>query len=131
MSILSKPAPTALAAIGYVTVGALTLVWSGIWYAYLRHSPPDSDFTWYWCYGFLLTGLTLFVIGLMIGRIGHSARHAELPPEEVTAAVTTVDQDAAARAPVIAPVNPAGAAVVANGKSVQPAAPITNVLPPA
>jgi hypothetical protein len=130
MSILSKPSPTALAAVSYITIGALTGIWSGIWYAYLRHSPPENDFTWYCCYGFLLTGLTLFVIGLMIGRIGRSARHAELPPEEVTAAVVKADQEAAANAPVIAPIDPAGAAVVSNGQTVVPPKPVTIASPP-
>jgi hypothetical protein len=130
MSILSRPSSTALAAVIYITIGALTGVWSGIWYAYLRNSPPDNEFIWYWCYGFLLTGLTLFVIGLLIGRIGRSARHAELPPEEVTAAVVKVDQDAALRAPVIAPINPAGVAVLSNGLSVAPATPVRSAMMP-
>jgi hypothetical protein len=32
-------------------------------------------------YGFFFTGLVLIVVGATIGRIGRSARHAELPPE--------------------------------------------------
>jgi hypothetical protein len=118
--ILSKPSTTALAAVIYVTVGALIDVWSGIWYSYLRHAPPDNDFTWYWCYGFLLTGAVLFVIGLMIGRIGRSARHAELPPEEVTPAVTETDQIVAANPPVVVPTNPP---VLANNRAELPPAP--------
>jgi hypothetical protein len=107
MPILSQPSSAARTSLLYITVGALTDIWTGIWYLYLRQYPPENVGLWYFCYGFLLTGLTLVIIGLGIGRIGRSARHAELPPEEVTSAVARVDQNAAARAPIIAPVNPA------------------------
>lgn len=116
MAILSKPSSAARTSIIYITIGALTDVWSAIWYAYLRSYPPPSDATWYWCYGFLLTGLVLLIIGLAIGRIGRSARHAELPPEEAVPAVARIEENAAARAPVIAPVNP-GTPVVAGTPS--------------
>jgi len=129
MPILSYPSPAARTAVIYITLGVLTGVWSGIWYFFMRSHPPDADSTWYWCYGFLLTGLALVVIGLAIGRIGRSARHAELPPDEVTTTVANTEQTAAARAPVIAPVNPAIPAVsVEAGKNplwpeAKPAAP--------
>jgi membrane protein len=106
MSILSKPSSSARTAVIYITAGVLTAVWSGIWYLYLNRNPPVNDGVWYWCYGLILTGIALFVIGLAIGRIGRSARHAELPPEEVTASVVKTDQEAATRAPIIAPLNP-------------------------
>src|SRR5205823_8454952 len=61
----------------------------------------------YWCFGFFLTGVTLLVIGLALGRIGRAARHAELPPPEVTQAEAQAEQNAAARAPIVAPTNPA------------------------
>jgi len=115
MPILSQPSPAARTSLLYITVGALTDIWSGVWYVYLSRNPPENNHLWYFCYGFLLTGLTLVVIGLGIGRIGRSARHAELPPEEVTGAVTQVDENAAARAPIVAPVNPAVSAVGAPG----------------
>jgi hypothetical protein len=126
MSILSKPSSAARTSLIYITVGALTIVWSGIWYAYLSHTPPANDLTWYWCYGFLLTGLTLLIIGLAIGRIGRSARHAELPPEEVTPEVTKVEQTAA-HSPIVAPALPTP--VVTTGNNGTPAKPIqrTNV----
>src|SRR5262249_7361007 len=106
MPILSRPSSAARTALIYITLGALTLVWSGIWYWYL--SKPETNYsTWYWCYGFLLTGLVLLVIGFGLGRIGRAARHAELPPEEVTAAAVRSEQTTAARAPVATPVNQA------------------------
>ena len=107
MPIMSQPSSAAKTSLIYITVGALTDIWSGIWYIYLRQNPPENPHLWYFSYGFLLSGLALVIIGLGIGRIGRSARHAELPPEEVTGTVAQVDQSAAQRAPIIAPVNPA------------------------
>ena len=109
MPILSKSSFAAQTALVYVTLGTLTGVWSGLWYWYLGNHPPLNDSTWYWCYGFILTGLALFVIGLLLGQIGRSARHAELPPPEVTGAAVRAEENAAARAPLIAPVNPVSA----------------------
>lgn len=107
MPILSKPSSAAYAALMYITVGALLLVWSGVWWWSLSHNPEARDITFYWCYGFMLTGLVLLVIGFGVGQIGRAARHAELPPQEVTAAATRAEQLAAERAPIVQPVNPA------------------------
>lgn len=91
MPFISKPSPVTRTAVVYVTVGALTDVWSGIWYLYLRDRHPTSEDAIYWCYGFLLTGLTLVLIGLAlgwiarIGRIDRPARYVEVPGEEVDA----------------------------------------------
>lgn len=132
MPIMSQPSSAARTSLIYITIGALADIWSGIWYIYLRQNPPEHNALWYFCYGFLLTGLTLVVIGFGIGRIGRSARHAELPPEEVTGAVAEVDQNAAARAPLIAPINPAtpvnaaGMTPFANGAAVAASQPLPN-----
>src|SRR6516225_8171785 len=78
--ILSKPSSAARTAVMYITVGALLVVWTVVWYLYLnRHE--GTDLAYYLDYGFFFTGLVLIVIGVTIGRIGRSARHAELPPE--------------------------------------------------
>ena len=120
MPMLSKPSKEARAALVYITLGALIDVWSAIWYFWLLNRRDEvSDSTWFWCYGFLLTGLTLLIIGFAIGQIGRSARKAELPPEEASATVANADQKAAARAPMVAP-NP--------GQPVAPQA--QNVAPP-
>jgi len=111
MPLLSKPSAAAFTSLFYITTGALLDVWTGIWYVYLQRHPPQYDATWYWCYGLMLTGLTLMVIGFGLGRIGRSARHAEMPPPEITPAEANAEQDAAARAPIVAPVNPAMPAV--------------------
>lgn len=111
MPLLSKPSAAAFTSLFYITTGALLDVWTGIWYVYLQRHPPQYDGTWYWCYGFMLTGLTLMAIGFGLGRIGRSARHAELPPSEVTPAEANAELNAAARAPIVAPVNPAAQAI--------------------
>jgi hypothetical protein len=87
---------------------------------YLLRSPPSTEATFYWCYGFLLTGLTLVLIGLAIGwieRIRRPAYQAEVPPREVSPTATHTEPTAAARAPSIAAANPAAAPpVTANSK---------------
>jgi hypothetical protein len=110
MPLLSQPSSAARTARLYITVGALLVVWTGIWYVYLRNEVPDAGGVYYWCAGLLVTGLTLFSIGLALGRIGRAARHAELPPPEVTQTLASAEQAAAARAPLVASVNPAAPA---------------------
>jgi hypothetical protein len=125
MPILTKPSSAARTALIYITLGALIIVWSCIWWVYLRNSVRNGEevrqVTWYYCYGFLLTGLTLLVIGLALGRIGRAARHAELPPPEVTNVAANATEQVAARAPVAVPINPAMPAVVNPG--IQPGQP--------
>jgi hypothetical protein len=136
MPVLSKPSAAAFTALSYITLGALMDVWSAIWYVYLSNTGrAASDPVWYWCYGFLLTGLALLLIGFGVGQIGRAARHAELPPPEITPTEAQIDKMAAARAPMIAPVNPAAAAVAPNGQTVVPtaqiaAAPVATGVPP-
>jgi hypothetical protein len=107
--ILSKPSNAARMAVIYITVGALLVVWTAIWWLYLsRHEGSDSLF--YWCYGFFFTGLVLMVIGITIGRIGRSgrsARHAELPPE-VSKNERTAEPAVTAPQPGAAPALPPG-----------------------
>ncbi len=124
MGILTAPSSAARIALIYITAGALTDVWSGIWFWYMRSNPPANNSTWYWCYGFLCTGLTLLIIGLGVGKIGKAARHAELPPPEVAGAVARATQTAAARTPVIAPVGTASPVVEAVAP-VPPTPPLT------
>lgn len=107
MSIMTKPSGEARTAIAFITGGTLVAVWSAIWYSYLRNHSTPGDASYYFCAGFFLSGLVLVIIGFAIGRIGRSARQAELPPVDATPAVVNVDQTAAARAPVIANINPA------------------------
>jgi hypothetical protein len=119
--LMTRPSPAAFTSLIYITVGALMGVWSGIWYWYLtRHAEEVREFTWYWCYGFLLTGLVLFVIGLAVGQIGRSARHAELPPPEGIQAAAKNPELVAP--PSTSPLAPPGT-VVAMAPPLTPAAP--------
>jgi hypothetical protein len=83
MPLATQPSPATRTALTYLTVGALMVVWSGLWFWYLWHHQAESDLVYYICTGLLLTGLTLIVIGLGLGQIGWAARHADLPPEGI------------------------------------------------
>ncbi|HJZ89504.1 MAG TPA: hypothetical protein VKE40_01440 [Gemmataceae bacterium] len=98
MPILSNPAFGPRTAIAYITVGALLDVWTGVWYfTFARDQQGNlSQQTWFWLWGLFLTGLTLIVIGLLLGSIGRSARKAELPPAEAEAQEAAIQQTAAA-----------------------------------
>jgi hypothetical protein len=89
---LSKPSSAAPTSIFYITAGALLVVWSGIWYAYLWNTGAGSTGLHYVCLGFLVTGLVLLAIGAALGPIARWARHAELPPAEVTPAAAQPEQ---------------------------------------
>jgi hypothetical protein len=128
MSIFSKPSSVARTSVIYITVGALTEVWSGIWFWYLCNNYPSTETTFYWCYGFLLSGVTLMLIGLVIGRIGwiggdaHQAElhHAELHREElhreeVNHAVTQAELTALAKAPSLVVVGSAEIPLITEG----------------
>jgi hypothetical protein len=83
MPLSTRPSPAARTALTYITLGSLMVVWSGLWFWYLWHNPVDTTVVYYLCTGVMLTGITLVVIGLGIGRIGWAARHADLPPEGI------------------------------------------------
>ena len=84
MPLLSKPAFGPGTAITYITIGSLMDVWTVVWYmTFARDDKGNiSQNTWFWLAGLFLTGLTLIVIGVLLGHIGRSARRAELPPPE-------------------------------------------------
>jgi hypothetical protein len=100
--MLSHPAFGPRVALIYVTTGALTCVWTAVYYfAYGRGkmsdgNPADDNTTWFWVVGFFLTGIVLIVLGLFLGQLGREARKAELPPEEVTKDEKDINQTAAA-----------------------------------
>src|SRR5438309_2075758 len=72
----SKQATSATMALVYLTVGALTAVWTIVYYMHLNRQ-GGSDSAYLWCHGFLASGIVLMVIGLLVGRIGRSAKQAE------------------------------------------------------
>jgi hypothetical protein len=116
MAMLTKPSSAARAALLYITLGSLILVWSAVWYVWLHNQHAQQGVQFfssaqdYICTGTLLTGLTLLIIGLAVGRIGRAARHAELPPPEATPTVAQTDKIAAQNGQVVAPAPQAPAA---------------------
>lgn len=54
----------------YLTLGTLTLIWSGLWYWYLERHAPARDEVWYICHGLILTGLLLMLVAGLIYRAG-------------------------------------------------------------
>ncbi len=114
----SQLATAGRAALIYITVGAFTVIWAGVWYVYLINNPP-AEGAYYWCTGFLVTGLTMVLIGLGLGMISRSARHVDLPPAGVPLAVVNLQPNAAtALGPVPAPLNLITPVVASNGQAV-------------
>ena len=83
MPMLSQPSFGPRTALIYVTTGSLIDVWTGVWYfAFRNPAAPLSNTATFWLCGLFLTGLTLVIIGLLLGPLGRSARKVELPPVE-------------------------------------------------
>src|SRR5437763_1847737 len=147
MPLMSKPSEEAKIAILFVTVGALALVWSCVWLLYqYDHAAETPPWQHYVCYGSLASGVVVLVIGLALGRIARAARQAEMPPEEITSAESTISHEAASRAPIVTPTGFGGAAVTdgngavqgnaaaqgpnpAANEAVNPVAPVARVVP--
>lgn len=111
MAMLSKPAFGPRVALIYVTLGALIDVWTAVYYFSFVRNHETNERTWFWIAGLFLTGITLVILGLVLGPLGRAARKAELPPTEVTAAEARVQQTAAANPalvvqPGVAPAQP-------------------------
>jgi uncharacterized membrane protein YbhN (UPF0104 family) len=96
MPILSRPEFGPRTALIYVTVGALIDVWTAVWY--YTHDTGGSQTTRFWLLGLFLTGLTLVILGLLLGRLGRAARQAELPPHNAMHAETEIQKAAAGNA---------------------------------
>ncbi len=116
MWLFNQTSSAARTALFYITIGALIVIWTGVWYVYLYNNPPETHTIYYWCTGFLVTGLTLVCIGLGVDRIGRSARHADLPPQGVPVTMVNLQPNGAAPAPVAAARN----ATAANGQVLVP-----------
>lgn len=105
---IPKQARSATMALVYITIGALTVVWTIVWYLYLkRHEASDDSYLW--CFGFFLTGLVLMAIGFAVGAIGRNAQQAEvigISPHTLAAAPAVVSpppQGTATSAPTVTP----------------------------
>ena len=89
----SKQASSATMAIVYVTVGALLGVWTVVYYIWAsanRAAGESGGNTFLICAGFFTTGLVLIGIGLLVGKIGRSARQAETAATPMTQGVGVV-----------------------------------------
>jgi hypothetical protein len=103
-------------ALTYITVGALTVIWAGVWYVYLLNNPAQSQNAYYWCTGFLVTGLVLVCIGLGLGRISRSAQVGNLPSEGVPVAVVNAQPNAMPPGLVLVARNPSAPVVAADAQ---------------
>jgi hypothetical protein len=113
----------------YVTLGALIDVWTLVWY--FTRDYELSRHEQFWVLGFLLTGLTLIILGLLLGRIGRAARQAELPPEAALRAEARIQETAAAHPPpTVVPAAPAVVAPTAAPANAPVAAPAAPPVPP-
>lgn len=113
MQIFRQPSTAARMSLVYITVGALAVIWTGVWYFYLSNHPPVTSTPYYWCAGFLVTGFALMIIGLGVGQIGRSARKAEhpahvvaTPPGVVAPSTTAVPAASSAQPAVAVPLEP-------------------------
>ena len=68
----TKTSGSARTAVLYITLGAVMDVWTVLWYVWINRHGTQNDGPYFWCYGFFLTGLTLVIIGLALGRIGQA-----------------------------------------------------------
>lgn len=126
----TKQAASAKTSLIYLTLGALTMVWTSIYYIYLNRSGTSDDSSMYLiCYGFFFSGVVLFGIGLTVGYIGRAAMKSETAPTPVSitpmgtvpagqapaAPAAPAPQNAPAPVPQNVPPAPAGLAPPQNG----------------
>src|SRR5262245_15966427 len=84
MPLVTKTSPAAQTALLYITAGALVLVWSCVWLAWLLYHSVSGPGSYFVCTGCIMTGVTLLLIGLFTGPIGKASKAAEQPAEVAT-----------------------------------------------
>lgn len=79
------------AAIWMLGFGVILGIWGGVWLVYLLRNSHDKDLLFYIATGLLLSGIDLFIIGMLSGRIGRAAREPanESEPEAERVAIAT------------------------------------------
>jgi hypothetical protein len=80
MESTTKGSAAAHMAVYYITGGILLVIWCIIWWTYMHQHQTSGDGIYFMCYGCLLSGVAITGIGFIIGRVGRSARQADLPP---------------------------------------------------
>jgi RsiW-degrading membrane proteinase PrsW (M82 family) len=103
MWLFNQETSSARISLTYITLGAMSVVWTCVWYVYLFNNPPETHGVFYLCGGFLVTGLILILIGFGLGHIGRSAQSADLPPQQVVPAVMNPLPATASPVAVVAP----------------------------
>src|SRR5581483_8418679 len=98
MWLFKQSSSAARAALIYITAGAVVVIWTIVWCVYLLNNPPETNTAFYLSTGFLITGLTMVLIGFGLGRIGRAAQGADLAPQAVPLGVMNPQQNAAAPA---------------------------------
>ena len=128
MWLFNQPSAAARTALIYITIGTLTVIWTGVWLLYLNNNPPESHSVYYWCDGFLVTGLALIGIGFGLGQIGRSARQADHPAQEIAPEVVSMQPAAVTAVPVVPnPPVPTAALVAPSAPVVVPRAHVNQV----
>ena len=115
MWLFNQASPATRISLTYITIGALTVVWTTVWFVFLYNHPPEHGIVYYVCTGFLITGIALLGIGFGLGSIGRASR-----PADGVAAQTSPTDAAAQAGTVVVPVSAAPA--LANGTTVPPPA---------
>lgn len=97
MNYFRLPSGSATLAIGYITTGVLTVVWTTVWLIYLMSNSSESHGSYYICFGLMTSGVALMVIGILMGRIGQEAKNADAiaPVAGTQEVVPTIAQQAA------------------------------------
>lgn len=70
----------ASSAVTFVTIGSLLIIWSGLWLGYMFSHSSGTDFMRFFATGLMLTGITLVLVGSLSGKLGRSAREADMTP---------------------------------------------------
>jgi RsiW-degrading membrane proteinase PrsW (M82 family) len=108
MWLFNQASSAARISLTYITIGAMSVIWTGVWYVYLYNNPPETHSVFYLCAGFLVTGLILILIGFGLGHIGRSAQCADLPAQHVVPAVMNAPPAPASPVAVVAPPDSTG-----------------------
>ena len=116
MWLFKQSLTAACTALFYITFGALTVIWTCIWYVYLFNNHPDSNTVYYWCTGFFVTGVILIFIGVGLDRIDRLSRRAGVGSEGVSFAVVDAPLGVPALAPPAAAVHVPVPAVAPDGE---------------
>lgn len=113
--------PAARTALVYVTAGALIVIWTLVWWLWMRNHPPEGNGPYYLLGGLLASGIVVLLIGLGVGRLGSSARNADNPAVIVTPPGTTNA--------VVAPPNTAAATTPAQASGTTGTEPLPSASP--